>query len=294
MATIPWWGWGLACAACMGFVDVLSKRALREIDHSVVGVSRLGFGLLILAIPWCVLPPPALTPAFWTTVAVMVPFEIAAFLLLLEALRTAPLAETVPFLALSPLFTVLASWVILRERVTAVGLIGIVLIAAGGYLLYLHELRHGALGPLRAMVRSRGTRLMTVVALIYSLTAALGKQATQRSSGLHFPGLYFAVLIGAFAVVQGMRGFRPGAFLQAVRRRPVLLIGLGLLDGASFLLHSIGVLLAPVAYFVGVKRLSAVLSVFVGGITFREAHLRSRVAGALCMVAGVVLLAKSR
>lgn len=288
--TLPWWMWGLASAACMGVVDVLSKRALRECEPGLVGLARLGCALPLLAIPWWMAPRLSLTPAFWTTVAVMIPFEIVAFVLLLDALRTAPLAETVPFLSLSPLFTVVASWIILHERITVVGFVGILLIGAGGYLLYVHELRHGALGPLRAMVRSRGTRLITVVALIYSLTSALGKQATAASGPLVFPGLYFAVLLAAFIVVQGVRGLRLAAVRQAIRARPLLLIGLGIMDGLSFLFHSVGVLQAPVAYFIGVKRLSSVFSVVGGGLILGEDHLRARVAGSLCMVAGVVLL----
>lgn len=287
---MPWWGWGLASAVSMGAVDILSKRALREFEPGLVGLARLGFGLLVLAIPWGLAPPPAITPEFWRTVAIMVPFEIAAFFLLLTALRIAPLAETVPFLSLSPLFTVLASWLILGEQVTVVGFLGILLIAAGGYLLYWHELRHGAWGPLRAMARSRGTRLMTVVALIYSVTSTFGKPLTIVSGPLVFPGLYFAVLFAAFAAVQGLRGLRPAAVWQAVRARPVLLIALGMLDGVSFLCHSVGVLLAPVAYFIGVKRLSSVVSVVAGGLVLGEDHLRTRAGGALCMVAGVILL----
>ena len=128
------------------------------------------------------------------------------------------------------------------------------------------------------------------VALIYSVTSVFGKQMTMVSSPFLFPGLYFAVLFAAFAAVQGLRGMRPAAVWHAVRRRPGVLITMGVLDGVSFLVHSIGVLMAPVAYFIGVKRLSSVVSVVAGGLLFREDHLRTRAAGAFCMVAGVVLL----
>ena len=224
------------------------------------------------------------------TLAVMVPFEVAAFFILLKALRSAPLGETVPFLALSPLLTVLASWLLLRERVTPVGFVGLFCIGAGGYLLYWQELRHGYWGPVRAMARSRGTRLIVLVAVIYSVTSALGKQATLLSGSFIFPGIFFFTLFAAFTAVQVGRGLRAGMVWRAVRARPGVLIPLGVLDGLGFLVHSIGVVQAPVAYFVGIKRLSAVLSVLIGGMVFREDHLHSRVAGALCMVAGVVLL----
>jgi len=285
-----WVMWGLACALGMGTVDVISKRALREFDPWIVGTARLGCALPALAIPILIAGWPPLAPLFWKTVALMVPLEIVAFLLLLEALRAAPLAETVPFLSLTPLFTVVASWLILRERVTLLGLAGICAIVAGGYTLYGHELRHGALGPLRAMGRSQGTRLMIVVALLYSVNLSLGKQAVQLSSPTMFPGVYFAVLTTVLILIHLARGCRPAAFVHALRQRPGLLMSLGVMDGVTFLIHSIGVLLAPVAYFVGVKRLSAVVSVLIGGILFRDAHLRLRLAGAGCMVAGVALL----
>ena len=289
-----WLGWALACALWMGAVDVLSKGALREFDPWIVGTARLGFALPALALPILWAGWPALSAAFWITVAIMIPLEIVAFFCLLEALRVAPLAETVPFLALSPLFTVLVSWCLLGERVTGLGLLGLGIIGAGGYLLYGHELRFGALGPLRAMTRSRGTKLMVLVALLYSITSTLGKLAIELSSPTAFPGIYFALLAVVFVAIHLARGRRPAAFLQAVARRPWLLAGLGMADGITFLIHSIGVLLAPVAYFVGVKRLSSVVSVLVGGLVFRQRHLPLQVAGAGCMVAGVFLLTLGR
>ena len=288
-----WLGWALACALGIGLVDVLSKRALQEFEPWIVGVARLGFALPALAVPLCWATRPVLTPTFWGTVAVMLPLEVIAFLCLLKALRVAPLAETVPFLCLSPLFTVLASWLILGERITWLGFLGICAIGAGGYLLYGHELRHGALGPLRAMARSEGTRLMVLVAVLYSVTSALGKQATLLAGPLIFPGLYVAALFVSFLLLQWLGGHRLGEVARAIGRRPGLLISIGVLDGLTFLMHSIGVLLAPVAYFLGVKRLSSVVSVVVGGLLFRDRHLRLRVTGVLCMVAGVFLLTLS-
>lgn len=289
-----WVGWALACAVWMGMVDVLSKQGLQDDAPWIIGTARLGFALPVLAIPIVRAGWPVLSPAFWGIVAIMVPLELVAFLLLLEALRVAPLAETVPFLSLSPLFTVLVSWCLLGERVTLLGFLGIVTIAVGSYLLYGHELRHGYLGPLKAMTRSRGTKLIVVVALLYSLTSTLGKRAIELSSAMAFPGIYFALLAVVFVGIQLARGARPAAFLQAVARRPWLLIGLGVADGITFLIHSVGVLLAPVAYFVGVKRLSSVVSVVVGGLLFQERHLPLRVAGTGCMVAGVILLTLGR
>jgi len=131
---------------------------------------------------------------------------------------------------------------------------------------------------------------MVFVAVIYSVTSALGKRATQMAGATLFPALYFSLIAVSFALLQGARGFRPAAFLRAVRLRPVLLVGLGVMDGVTFLLHSVGVLLTPVAYFVGVKRLSSVVSVVLGGILFREGYLGVRVAGAVCMALGVLLL----
>lgn len=287
---MTWVWWGLACALGMGAVDVISKRALQEFDPAIVGTARLGFGLPVLAIPILVGGWPTLPPTFWVTVAAMLPLELVAFFMLLEALRCAPLWETVPFLSLTPLLTIVASWLILGERITRVGFTGICAIVAGGYLLYGHELKSGYLGPLKAILRSRGTRLMIGVAFLYSVTSSLGKQATILSSATAFPGIYFGVLWVALVAIYLAMGHRPSAFLRAVRERPALLISVGAMDGLTFLAHSIGVLLAPVAYFVAVKRLSAVFSVFVGGLASHDPHLALRVAGATCMVAGVALL----
>ena len=53
------------CAACMGLVDVLTKRALQEFEPGVAGVARLGFALPLLFASWWVVPWPALSLRFW-------------------------------------------------------------------------------------------------------------------------------------------------------------------------------------------------------------------------------------
>ena len=287
---MSWVGWALACALGAGIVDLLTKRVLQETDPGVVGLARLGFAVLAVIVPlWRAGGIPTSAP-FWGTMLIAIPLELAAFVLMLTALRTAPLSETIPFLSMSPLFTVLASWLILGERVTWWGLLGICAIGAGGYILYGHEMRHGYLGPVRAMGRSRGTRLMILVACIYSVTATLGKRAIQLSSAAAFPGTYYLVMVAGFVLLQGPRRCQPASVVQAIRRRPGLLMGLGLIDGLTFLIHSVGIRLAPVAYFIGIKRLSTVFSLVVGGVIFREERVHLRVAGAICMVAGAVLL----
>ena len=133
---------------------------------------------------------PRIDREFYGAFAVAVPFEITALIFYIKALRISPLSLTLPFLSLTPVVLVGVSYVMLGERVSLKGGVGICCLAAGGYLLHFHTLGKGILEPLRAITKEKGSVFMIITALIYSLTSTLGKMAIIHSSPLFF-GLVF-------------------------------------------------------------------------------------------------------
>jgi len=163
-------------------------------DLVVVRFASTGILLLPLLIHnWTRIPPP-----FWGWFAALVPLEIAASWLYMRAIRQAPLSQTQPYLAFTPVITIITGYVLLGEEVTARGGFGIALIAAGAYLLNIRQLRNQSryplLQPFRAMLVNPGPRWMLLVALIYSLTSVMGKGAMQYVPPEFFGPFYFVSL----------------------------------------------------------------------------------------------------
>ncbi|MFZ5453139.1 MAG: EamA family transporter [Thermodesulfobacteriota bacterium] len=283
-----WLFFGLAAALGDAGADAVTKRHLTSLSPYVMGLVRFLFAAPFLLLVALSLSRPGLTPGFWWTLAVMVPLEISATLMYMQALRVSHLSLCIPFLAFTPVFMILTGQVILGEGLNRWGVVGVTAIAGGSYLLSLGFEGTGFWGPFKALARERGPRLMLGVAAIYSCTAALFKKAVLYSDpaffGVFYPLLLGGVMLGGYPLVREAKGL-------ALRS----LWGWGLLLGffvaLSILSVAQGLTLAPAAYMIAVKRLSLLFSVILGGMWLKERPFLPRLLGAGLMTGGVILIA---
>ena len=210
-----WLSLSLICAFCLASSDAASKHWLRSAGAREMVVVRLGLSGLLLT-PWVFtfdLPP--LPLPFWGWMGLLMPLEIAAMLMYMRAIRDYPLALTLPYLAFTPVLVAASGWLVLGETVSATGLLGILLVVAGSWLLnFDHRERltlRALIAPLTAIVVNPGSRLMLVTAAIYSITSVGGKAAMQWMPASQFGAFYFAVLGAVTQSVKLARGPRPPA-----------------------------------------------------------------------------------
>lgn len=251
-----------------------------------------------LAVPW-----PETDPVFWQTLAVLVPFEIAALVLYMRALKVSPLSLSIPFLAFTPTFVLMTGWLVLGEQVTGAGMAGVLLTVMGAYVLYMDSWNMTFLAPFRAFAREEGARLMLGVAAIYSLTSVLGKKAVQHSSPLFFACFYFLLLAFVTPVVLWIFSLmldriRPGAnFIGPVC--PIRKGGsfawtawgtVGFFQAFMVICHMWAINIVAAAYMIAVKRTSLFFSVIFGKLVFDEEKVPQRLTGTGLMVTGVGLI----
>lgn len=289
--------YALLAAFCLATTDALSKRLLGEStgsasreasDERIVSWIRFLFACPFLLIVWLFIDIPRLDAGFWTTIALLVPIELLAITLYVRAIKRSPLSLTIPFLSLTPVFLIVLGWVALGERIDAAGVAGIALIVAGAYGLHGGSLREGWLGPLRAIGRESGSRLMIIVAFLYSVTSTLGKAAILASGPAAFAVVYTFTLAACFA---------PFVFATA---RPQLVqlwthagafLAVGLFWALMILFHTLALAQAETAYMIAVKRTSLLFSVLYGRLLFGETRFRERFAATVVMCLGVAVIA---
>lgn len=180
----------------------------------------------------------------------------------------------------------ITSFLILGEVPDPRGFLGVCFIMAGAFCLNIHSLKEGALQPLRSILKEKGSLLMVVVALIYSITSVLGKTAIQHSSPAFMGVCYMPFIsIALFPLLlrEGTRGVR-------LRSGGGLLILIGASHALMALCHFKAISMILVSYMISVKRLSLLLGVLFGGVFFHEAHIRERLSGSFLMLAGVVFI----
>jgi drug/metabolite transporter (DMT)-like permease len=286
-----WLGLTLLSAFALATADALSKRYLSHYQPGELVLVRFGVsGALLLPVllwqPW-----PALSPAFWGWMAVSIPMELLAMWLYMQAIRTSPLSLTLPYLAFTPAFNTLTGYVVLGETVTWTGLSGILLVVLGAWLLNLdaatNATRLNMLAPFRAITRERGSRLMLIVAAIYSLTSVTSKGALLQANPAFFGPFYFVVLGAAAAVLFASRDV---SSWRALGKHPWAHLGIGIFMAAMVVTHFYAIEHIEVAYMIAVKRTSLLFGMLYGAWLFRETGLvKNLIAGAL-MVLGVYLI----
>lgn len=287
---MPWFPVTLLCAFSLATSDALTKKALAARHNEyLIAWLRLGIMLPPLLLLLLALPVPPLAPEFFPTILAALPLELVAIILYFKALKLSPLGLTVPFLALTPVFLLVIPYLLLGERISFTGGMGILLIAAGSYALNLRSRNDGFLAPIRAIFTERGSLCMIGVAIIYSFTATLCKKAISASSPLFFAG-FFPVLV--FLCLTPVALWKGRKELGVLRETAILKATLlpALFSFVETITGVVAVSLTNVAYMIAVKRLSLLMGVLYGYLLFREDGLRERLAGGGLMVAGVALI----
>lgn len=280
---------GLVAAFTLATSDALTKRALTVHNEYVIAWLRLVLSLPVLLPALFFVPVPPLDFEFYVAGVLSVPMEIIALILYVRALRLSPLSLTLPFLSLTPVFLIVIPYLVLGERISLIGAAGVLLIAAGGYVLNIREYRKGLLEPFMAIKKEKGALLMIAVAFIYSITSTLGKMAVEHSHPVFFAAVYYPALVAAFTPVVIYKARHD---LYAAMRSGAVKAALipGILYGVMATSHMIGISLTDVAYLISVKRLSLLIGVVYGHVLFRESGMKERIAGATIMLAGFIMI----
>jgi drug/metabolite transporter (DMT)-like permease len=274
----------LISAFTLATSDAFTKKILDSHNEYTVAWLRLIFSLPLLFIIFLFIPVPELDKEFFTAFFLALPLELLSIVMYIKALRVSPLSLSLPFLALTPVFLIFVSYVILGEKVSFRGAIGILFIAAGSYTLNISKIREGILEPILAITKEKGSVLMIGVALIYSITSSLGKMAIKHSSPLFFGISYYTALALLFTPIALYKG-------KETRRGTALTVLLpGIFYSLMVISHMVAISLAKVAYVISVKRMSLIIGVLYGYFFFKEKNIRERLFGAMMMFSGFVMI----
>lgn len=286
-----WILFAIICAFSLATSDALTKKALKDHDEYLIAWLRLAFSAPFLLIAFILTPLPEVKSNFFTIIFISLPLEILALILYVKALKVSPLSLTLPFLSLTPMFLILIAYLLIGEKVSVSGAIGIILIVIGSYVLNISQFKKGFFEPLVAIAKEKGSVYMILVAFIYSITASLGKLGVESSSPIFFGSIYFFIILIAFT---------PIAFFKKRETLPKLnskVLRIAFLPGLFFSLmiisHFVALSLTKVAYMISVKRLSLLIGVVYGYYLFKESNIGERLIGATIMLSGFVLIVLS-
>ncbi|MBI4692188.1 MAG: EamA family transporter [Candidatus Terrybacteria bacterium] len=268
--------------------DVVSKKNLKNnVNEYVVAWSMKFFAVVLLTpVLFLFFKIPQIGNDFWWVLLVGGSLNVVAAVLIMKALKYSDMSLVVPMIAFTPVFLLLTSPLMLGEWPNFWGVMGILLIVLGSYILHIKEKKDGYFAPFKALIKERGARLMLLVAFIWSITSNFDKIGVINSSPIFWVfstnTLMALVLLpimmkqngGTKQIISNFKSLMPVGFFNAVAQ--------------IFQMTAINMTL--VAYVISIKRTSVIMGVLFGALIFKEKGLKERLLGAVIMVMGVILI----
>ncbi len=224
---------------------------------------------------------------FFLVVTILLFLELLATIFYMKGIKVAPLSATLPFLSFTPVFVVLTGYILLGERVSYLGVLGIFLVVFGSYFIYLPE-RANFFDPFFKIFKEKGSRFLLYTAFIYGVTSVLGKKGLLLSDPVFFASFYFSVL----GLAGGFLGKLVGKIsLEEVwQRKGRAMVLVGGTQALMCLCHMLALSQVETAYMIALKRTSILFGVLFGYLYFKERYIFFRLSGALLMLLGILVI----
>ncbi|NPV10803.1 MAG: DMT family transporter [Ignavibacteria bacterium] len=266
--------------------NVLAKHTLKDIDEYTVAWANSFFSAIFL-IPILFFELPEIKPMFFVGLIVSGTLNILALIFFMKSIKSGDLSNTVPLTTLSPLLLLITSPIIVGEFPSFQGMLGMIAIVVGAYLLNFKQDQKDFLSPFRSIFKEKGPRYMLLVVLIWAITANFDKIGVVNSSPLFYSfsvQLYIGVLMLTVVIPRFVRNPNP------INRNLKSLIGVGFLSTLTIICHMLAISLTIVPYVISIKRTNSILSVVFGRLFFKEGYMKERFSAAVLMFIGVLLI----
>lgn len=271
-------------------LDALRKQLGARMS-ATVAVVGLNLGQTPFYVAWAVGGGAAFDAGGYAAPGVtLLVINTLANVLFVHAVTVSPLSLTVPFLALTPVFTAGVATVLLDEWPDPAQYLGILVVVAAALLL--NATREDGLHPAqlwRALRRERGSLLMIGVAFLWSVAVVLDKVCLQHAAVPMHAALQCSAM--GLALVGWLFVRRRAGELRAVRQSAGLMtIGVG----ACLVALGLQLLALQVTYasfLEAVKRaIGLAAAVAVGRLAFGEPISPRKAALVAVMAAGAALV----
>lgn len=269
-----------------GFRSLFVKRASKTIDPLIISWGNYIVPVLVFT-PLLFFIDLKFNQLFWLALTGTGFLNVIAVILYMRAISEADISSVLPMLSFTPLFLLLTSPILVGEFPNTMGLIGILFVVTGSYLLNLSQRKNGLLAPIKKLISNKGTRYMLIVSFIWSISANLDKISIQNSSIYqHIIFMNVFIFLSLTLVLLSLRRFK----VKEIQKGKSKLLTVSSFTACAFFFHMNALSLTLVAYVVAMKRMSGVISVFLGHFFLKEPNIKERLLGSVVMFTGVLLI----
>ncbi len=210
---------------------------------------------------------------------------------LTKALEKGDLSLVYPIMRSSPAPVLIFSITILGEDVSVLGVSGILLVVLGVYTIAMERLVFAEfLQPFRAIIRDRAIQFAFLTLISVACYSLVDKIAVSRMHPVIFAYIYPWISQGLFTGYI-FRAKSKGVLKKewATHKGPIL--ACGVLSIFGYFLILLAFTIERMSYIVGLRQLSVVFAVLLGGQLLKEKNKLIRIASSIIIFIGTYLIA---
>ena len=284
-----WLVLSLVAALCQVLRNAAMKRLGHALDEYISVWGRFTFLLPFAFVAAFARGWPVLGPGFFVWCLAFGALQTISTLALSKALKLSEISLVTALWKVSLLLLLGMAYVTIGERPNAMGVAGVLLSAAGVYLLNVSRARRSPWEPLLVLVTDRGQRYTLLAAFFYAPSVITIKQAILASDPATgtFGGYAVASLVMTpLALTTSARHF------AAVPRHWKEFGALGLFAALTTLSQGTAYAMTLSSYVEAVQQVEILFAMAIGIVAFGEARrVRESAPGAAVMLVGMILLA---
>jgi drug/metabolite transporter (DMT)-like permease len=269
-------------------VHLLTKKALSKSGQYLVPISLCLISGLSCLSALSVIGFPTVGWDFYRLVIIVSLLAGFGMICFMAGLEKTEVSYAIPLLCFSPLLSAIWGWIFINEQVSLLGLLGVLIVMTGAYMLELHRMKDGIFEPIKAILDNKSARLILTSSVLWSITSVIDKVGVLKGSALLW-SCSVSLGMGSFILVAAIVKQKVSYDNVKNSSFPVLII-LGIFYALMHVSQMLAVEIGQVSYVLSLKRLGILISVIVGSLVFKEHQLKERILASTVMVFGVFLI----
>ena len=285
------WFWFAILSAVFSAVSIiLNKKALNNINASLVSWSLFAFSIPFLIIPTIKEGIPEINNYFWlATIGSIVSFAFAKTLAL-KSLKGGLISEVIPIAFFSVLFQYVFGLMFFSEVIKLLPFLGLLMIIIGGYFLKVEEAKEDFLKPFKLLFTNKNAfmyllaMILITITSIFDKTAIINMEPKNQSFYLLLGNIITTILIGIYLTKKDKNWTS-----ELKKHFWILTMGAIAYTGVS-LSYLYGITTGSLALVSGVKKFEVFFVLIISWLLFGDKPKRGVWIGSLIMLLGVILI----
>jgi len=235
----------------------------------------------------------SLSSNFWLMIAIHCFLEVVALLALFKAFRIAELSYIVPIISLTSVGSIIPAWWFFDEKLSWVGILGIILAISGAILI---DYEKGRVSSSDKKNKHQAKLMLAIVFIAWTFTPSLRKEAINLSSAattaviLHF--LIALTFVIPFIIRKEYLIISKKGRASWPKYFYIGLISISLAAAIANINSYLALESGPVAYAMALKETSAIFVFLISFLFFKERkNLKQKTIAILLAVIGAILIA---